>query len=426
MRDRINTLARLAATLVMVGALGACKGFLDVQNPGPIPDADLTSSLAAPGFVAGMSGDLSDALDEIVRIGGITSDDLKHGGSYSGEAIWVTGVIKPEDINSQWALMQKARWTAEHGIERLKALQGFSYETDSLAARANLLAGFANRMLGEMVCTTTIDGGPEQPNTVHFKRAEDYFSEAIRLAETVRLAASKTPFASLTNAAYAGRASVRAWQGNWTSADADAAKVPSSFVYNAFYSTNSFRENNSLVQETYVRREFTLFGTQWAQVFNDPRVPWDTIYTNASKTAIQKGQDGKTNFFRQRKYTDLGSEIPLVKGTEMLMLRAEKALRDGDIATAFGFINQQRAVYGLSALAVPTDIKVAWTTLEKERGAVTWLEGRRLWDLRRWFNEGSASPAYNAFLSGRNKGIPISLEERQASPTLLANAQTGC
>jgi hypothetical protein len=415
MRTRINTWKALAAPLALLGMLGACKGFLDVQNPGPIPDAELSTALAAPGFVAGMSGDLSDALDEIVRLAGITSDDLNHGGSYSGEGIWVKGVIKPEDINSQWALMQKARWTAEHGIERLKTLQGFSYETDSLAARANLLAGFANRMLGEMVCSTAIDGGPEEPNTVHFKRAQDYFSEAIRLAE-------KKPFPSLVNAAYAGRASVLAWQGKWAEADADAAKVPTSFVYNAFYSTNSFRENNSLVQETYVRREFTVWGTRWAQDFNDPRVPWDTIYTNASKTAVQKGQDGRTNFFRQRKYTDLGSDIPLVKGTEMLMLRAENALRNGDIPTAFNYINQQRAFYRgssatiLPALTPPTDITQAWTTLKAERGAVTWLEGRRLWDLRRW--NADTGPAHDTFLDNRDKCVPISLEERQANPNL--------
>lgn len=409
MRIRIMTLARIAVPVVTAGVLAACSGFLDVKNPGPIPDIDLSSALAAPGFVAGMSGDLSDALDEIVRIAGITSDDLNHGGSYSGEGIWVKGVIKPEDIGSQWALMQKARWTAEHGIERLKTLEGFSYETDSIAARANMLAGFANRMLGEMVCTTTIDGGPEQPNTVHFKRAEDYFTEAIRLA-------TKKPFPSLVTASYAGRASVLAWQGKWAAADADAAQVATSFVYNALYSTNSFRENNSLVQETYVRREFTVWGTRWAQDFNDPRVPWDTIYTSSAKTAIQKGQDGRTNFFRQRKYTDLGSDIPLVKGTEMLMLRAENALRNNDIPTAFNYINQQRTFYKMATLPVATDINSAWATLKAERGAVTWLEGRRLWDLRRWNAE--TGPQHDTFLDTRDKCIPISLEERQSNPNL--------
>src|SRR5438874_1006301 len=289
MKIRLTQIARIGAAVVTVGALVSCNGFLEVKNPGPIEDSQLNALTAVPGFVAGMSGDLSDALDEVVRIAGIASDDLNHGGSYSGEGLWVRGIIHKEDINGQWALMQKARWTAENGIERIKPLLGANYDTDSLAARANLLAGFANRVLGENVCTTTLDGGSEQPNSVHFARADTFFTEAIRIA-------GAKPFLSLVRAAYAGRAAVRAWQGNWAGAITDAAQVPTNFVYLAFYSTNSTRENNSLVQETYVRREFTVFGTQWATVFNDPRVGWDTIYTSASKTAIQKGQDGKTNF----------------------------------------------------------------------------------------------------------------------------------
>lgn len=408
MNTSSKRLVRLA-TVAFAATLGACNGFLSVDNPGPIKDEDLQLATAVPSRVAGMSGDLSNVLDEMVRISGIASDDLKHGGSYTPEGLWVTGVIRPEDVNGQWAGMQRARWVAEHGIADMKEMAGFSYDTDSLAARANLLAGFANRLLGENVCSTTIDGGPEQPNTIHFPRAEEYFTEAIRIAQT-------KPFTSLLRAAYAGRASVLAWQGKWTEAAADAANVPTSFVYNALFSTNSGRENNSLVQETYVRREFTVYGTQWAQDFNDPRVPWDTIYTNASKTAIQKGQDGKTNFFRQRKYADLGADIPLVKGTEMLMIRAEERLRANDIGGAWAFVNQQRAAYGLTALATPPDLATAWPIFEQERGAVTWLEARRLWDLRRWNAE--TGPMHNSFLDGRDQCIPISLEERQSNPNL--------
>jgi hypothetical protein len=165
-----------------------------------------------------------------------------------------------------------------------------------------------------------------------------------------------------------------------------------------------------------VRREFTVFGTQWAQVFNDPRVPWDTIYTSAARTTVQKGQDGKTNFFRQRKYPDLGSDIPLVKGTEMLMLRAEAALRAGDIPGAFTLVNQQRAQYKLAALTAPADLPTAWQTFEKEYGAVVWLEARRLWQLRRWSVD--AGPAHSSFLAGRASCIPISLQERQSNPNV--------
>jgi hypothetical protein len=215
---------------------------------------------------------------------------------------------------------------------------------------------------------------------------------------------------------------VRAWQGNWAAAVQDAQQVPTNFVYNAIYSTNSTRENNSLVQETYVRREFSLFGTMWAQVFKDPRVPWDTIKTSTG--SIQTGQDGKTPYFRQAKYTSLGSAIPLVKGTEMLLLQAEAALRNSDITTAFTLINQERAFYKMSALTAPTDLPTAWQTLEFERGAVVWLEARRLWDLRRWYVD--QGPAHNDFLNGRDKSIPISLSEYQTNVNLAGQTPKEC
>jgi hypothetical protein len=401
--------------LALGGALllGACSDVLTVTNPGPIEDSKLNTPEAVPGFVAGMSGDLSNALDEIVRITGIASDELAHGGSYTGEGLWYRGIIKPEDINDQWSLMHRARWVAESGIERMKAIPGYLYETDPLAQRANLLAGFSNRLLGENVCQAVVDSFPVQSDSVHFQRAQAYFTEALRIG------VNRAKNDSLTTAAYAGRASVRAALGDWAGAVADAALVPASFVYIAPFSTNSFRENNSLVQETYVRREFTVFGTQWAQVFGDPRVPWDTIYTSAARTVVQKGQDGKTNFFRQKKYPDLGSDIPLAKGTEMLMLRAEAALRSNDVPGAFILINQQRAQYKMAALATPATLAAAWPIFEKEYGAVVWLEARRLWQLRRWTATPTTDPSHTNFLNGRATCIPISLAEQQSNPHLI-------
>ena len=408
MLKRIERLRPVIATLVVAVALGGCSDFLTVQNPGPIEDSKLQTVEAVSGFVTGMSGDLSNALDEVVRISGIASDELAHGGSYAGEPLWYRGIIKPEDINTQWSLMQRARWVSENGIVRIKTLPGYVYDTDPLAARANLLAGFSNRMLGENLCQAVIDGGPAQSDSVHFQRAEGYFTEALRI--------KGTKLDSVTYAAYAGRASVRAALGNWTGAVADAQLVPAPLVYMAVFSANSFRENNSLVQETWVRREFTVYNTQWAQVFGDPRVPWDTIYTAARKT--QTGNDGSTPFFRQRKYVDLGADIPLVKGTEMLMLRAEAALRNGDITSTIALINLQRAQYKMAALPTPATLAEAWKVLEKEYGAVVWIEGRRLWQLRRWNATSVSNPSHSAFLDGRATCIPISREETQANPNL--------
>lgn len=415
---RIDKKVLAVASLAAAGtiAVAGCHGFLDVQNPGPIEDSSLHTADAVPALVTGMSADLSDILSFIVRIDAIASDEMGHGGSYTPEGLWVRGIIRPEDVNDYWARMQRIRYEAESGVARMKTITGYSYDTDANAARANLLGGFANRLLGESVCQAVIDGGPAESDTAYFQRAESEFTEAIRIAQAAKNASD------ILTAAYGGRASVRAWQGNWTDAVTDAAKVPANFVYNAIYSTNSTRENNSLVQETYVRREFSLYGTSWAQVFGDPRVPWDTIKTSTG--AIQTGQDGRTPYFRQAKYTSLGSAIPLVKGTEMLMLQAEAALRNNDIPTAFGFINQQRAQYKMAALPVPTDINAAWQTLEFERGAVVWLEARRLWDLRRWYVD--PGPAHNSFLQDRDKSIPISLNEYQTNPNLTGQTPHEC
>jgi hypothetical protein len=60
-----------------------------------------------------------------------------------------------------------------------------------------------------------------------------------------------------------------------------------------------------------------------------------------------------------------------------------------------------------------TTVDAAWTILMRERGAVLWLEGRRLWDLRRWLASGR-----NTALQGRSTCVPISLEEIGANINL--------
>jgi hypothetical protein len=296
----------------------------------------------------------------------------------------------------------------------MKTVLDSIYDTSPLAARASIYAGLANRILGEQVCNAVIDGGPSEPHTVHFARAEAHFTEAIRIAGGLTGAIKD----SLLRVAYGGRASVRAWQGKWAEAVTDAQQVPTNYVFVAFFSTNTGAENNDLVFETNNRLEYTVFNTQWAQVFRDPRVPWDTVKTSGG--AVQKGQDGKTNYFRQRKYNGLGADIPLVKGTEMLMLRAEAALRSNDVAGAMTLINQQRAFYNTSTSPLPpltaTTAAEAWPILQKERGAVIWLEARRFWDLRRWNAE--PAPIKHTYLDTRDKCIPISLNEKQSNPNL--------
>jgi hypothetical protein len=358
-----------------------------------------------------MSFDLSRSMDAVTQESSIMGDDLFHGGSYAAEGLFNRGIIRSEDVNGLWGAMHRARWVAEAGVERMKTVLDTAFDHSPLAARAYIYAGLANRILGEHVCDAVYDGGPAEDFTTHFARAEQEFTDALQIAANVTPTSVKD---SLSRVAYGGRASVRAWQGDWANAVLDAQQVPTNYVFVAFFSTNTGAENNDLVFETNNRLEYTVYGTQWAQVFGDKRVPWDTVKTGGN---VQVGQDGRTPFFRQKKYVGLGAFIPLVKGTEMLMLRAEAALRNNDVPGAVALMNQQRAFYTLPALSpTPTTPAEAWPVLQKERAAVDWLEARRFWDLRRWNAE--PVPIKNTYLDGRDKCIPISLNEMQSNLNL--------
>ncbi len=380
----------------------ACS--LSVTNPGPLQDSQLDTPAAIPALVNGMSGDLSFALGNYIDRGALASGELTEAGNFAAEQQFYNGIIRPEDVNPDWANMQTARWVAESGLRRMQEVLGAGFETNVDTPRAYLYGGFANRLLGENVCTGIIDGGAPQSDSVYFQRAESLFTRA----NTIAAALNNTKVAT---AALAGRASVRAWLGNWAGAVTDAAAVPASFRFDAIFSTNTARENNDLAVQTISRRETTVYGTVYAQIFKDPRTPWDTIKTSGNK--VQTGQDGRTPFFRQTKYTTLGSPVALVKGAEMLLLRAEAALRTGDIAGMTTLVNQARAQYALTPVATPANENDAWTLLMAERGSVTWLEGRRLWDLRRWLVAGK-----NNFLQDRSTCIPPSANEVASNPNL--------
>lgn len=397
-----QTIRRLVP-LAAVVATAACSGLLDVEAPGTISDDDLNSVNAIPGLVVGMSYDLAESIDDSIELLTLASGELFHGGSYAWGEIPL-GVILPEDVNGEWGTMHQARWVAEQGIERIRGiLEPAEFDASPFVARAYVFAGLANRQLGENLCFTAIDGGPREDHTVHFGRGEAQFDEAIRIAQ----AAGAT---DVLHAAYAGRASVRAWQGDWAGAVEDAAQVPVGFVYLGYLSSDG--ESNEIAYETHDRFEYTVYNTEFADRPNDPRAPWE-IKTNADGS-VATGANGRTFHYQQKKYTGSGDDIPLVKGTEMLVLRAEAALRNNDIGGAIGLMNEARAHYGMEPLAEPASLDEAWDILHAERGATVWLENRRFWDLRRWFNE--TGPAHHDFLADRDRCIPVSEEEMRTNP----------
>jgi hypothetical protein len=95
----------------------------------------------------------------------------------------------------------------------------------------------------------------------------------------------------------------------------------------------------------------------------------------------------------QLKYYDRGSDYEMVTGTEMTLIRAEVALRKGNLGDFTTHINALRAHYGLAPIAQPATAGAleypnaeddAWSILDRERYLELWLEGRRFKDMWRW------------------------------------------
>lgn len=399
MNKMINKTIALGITVIL---LMSCE----VENPGPIAESSLNSQEAVPGLVVGMSADFSLANRVTTYWGGVWSDDLIHSGTFAAPTIFSTGELNSEDVDPWWNSAHRARWVAENGIERIQNILGDEFNQNFYAARAYLFAGYSNRILGENVCHAVFDGGPRENFTNHFVRSEEHFTNALAIAESIGEA-------DLRNAALAGRASVRAALGDWDGAAQDAEEVPVEYKFEAVYSLNSSRENNNWPTNTIVRGEYSVYSTPWDGV-DDPRLPQELMETASGDTAT--AANGTTPWIAQLKYPTEGTNIPLSKGTEMLLIRAEMELRlNQDVDAAIDLMNESRNYHGLADISA-ADLDEAWSHLHYERGADMWIEGRRFWDLRRWVEEDG--PAYHPFLENRDRCVPIGRGELDMNDNL--------
>ncbi|RMH16187.1 MAG: RagB/SusD family nutrient uptake outer membrane protein [Gemmatimonadetes bacterium] len=381
----VSKISRLGLAVVVALAAGACDIF-DVDNPGQIRDEDLNTRTGVDPLVVGMSGDFSEEYDGIAFLVARATDEMVGSGSYSTTGEFRTGVIRREFTDGVWEGVSRARWVAENGLERIREILGDEFDTDERVARAYLFAGLANRVIAENFCEMTIDGGPFVARAEVAQRGDGHLVNAIAQAQRVGRSDIET-------AAIGGRAQLAVVRNDWAAAASFAAQVPTDFEFDAIYSSNSGREENEMYNETWGRPEMSAFMTL-ADVAGDVRTPWtDCRLPGAGCPGGDVGADGSTPHLRQDKYPESGADIPAVKGTEMRLIEAEAALRSGDLGTFNDKINEVRDFYGLPNITatslgsgVTGDINsmTAWDVLDRERHLTLWLEGRRMFDLRRW------------------------------------------
>lgn len=411
--------------LALLAALHGCD--FTVTNPGPVEDDFLFNEEAFPGLVVGVRRELGQALDNIAYISGAVTREIHPAGSTGTYGVNVReqqGILLPDATGGYWGNLQQARWTAEDAVRRMSEVLGPAATSSALVAEASLYAGFANRMLGETFCEAVIDGGPLEASEVFLTRAERYFTDAIEMA-------SAAGSGALVLAATAGRAQVRVDLQRWEEATADAAVIPDDFRYRLpFFATEPDMYNEVWEASAGTFRAHTVWNTYYDGYYaesSDPRVAY-TIDPDQPTGDANVLHLGRVPWLRQAKYPGRDAPIDLAKGSEMRLIEAEALLRGGDWEGALEVVNTIRADNGVEP-RIATNADEAWTALKRERGIELWLEGRRLFDVRRWLADGSGGITLHELETAAGVMSPSHLEvqatcfpvpdaERQTNPNV--------
>ena len=413
-KDNLNKLL-LSSFIFCVGAI--IYAGCEVTNPGPVQDQFLNEPGAFSAVAEGANFSVSEALGLVSFMGEESIKNITRSGrNYCCPKTPPTvGDFRREagDISAVWNATQQARWVAEDGYRRFVNELGET-EVKNLeeAAKITLYAGYANRILGENVCEAVIDGSDIMPYTEYFERAEDAFSTAIEIGNNVDRS-------DIVTAAYAGRASVRATGlNNWQGAMQDAGQVDQDFSWEAIYTSLESSQYN-LVYELGSGDpwgDWTVFDSFFEVYYNetgDPRTSWEDTGSDETPLGLP--------LFQQQKYTSRSDNINLSSGREMVLLKAENALRNENLTDAMTYINQLRTSVASDNTGEALDERTAdtiedgWTALKEERKIELWLEGRYMWDLRRWVADNT--PGEQVDMSERIRlCFPIPNSEADTNP----------
>jgi starch-binding outer membrane protein, SusD/RagB family len=415
---------RASQVVVAAGVVVLAACDFKVTNPGPVQDKNLSDPGAFDAIANGIGQALSNAMNYTVLQGAIITRELfptGQTGQFGIEPQNEFGSLTPDEQGDPWSNGQQARWMAENGIARMTGVLSAADQAKSKPlAHAYLWEGYTNRLLGENMCVSIVDGGAPTPSTDYLKLAETAFTNAMQTA-------TSAGDATTAMAAQAGRASVRMDLGDWAGAVSDASAVPEDFVFQMPYYD--------------VGDEYGYNRTAWSSMSNPYRAhtQWNTWYaayedtTGDPRTAYEKTDEfgsgalqgvGAVLWWPQQKFTSKISPINLSTGREMKLIVAESDLRDGDWQGAMTIINELRTSKGVNA-ATATGLDDAWTLLKRERGIELWLEGRRLNDLRRWQADntpGALSPLESvgtaSYLQHQDLCFPPSRQEYNTNPNL--------
>jgi hypothetical protein len=388
---RILIAGRTAAAISAAAVLAACSGLLDVTNPNNVVEEALANPGASAAIANGAGATVTRAMTAILAPYGAVTDELTYVGSRDAYGYADRGEVSDpfnEFSDAAWNEVAEGRWTSATAVERLKAFNADGNLVDKNdLARALLYESISFTSIGEMFDDFVIDAhkteaGPpigEGNMSTVFDSAITQTTEALALAgltkdNKIRLLMmrarakhSKAIWAKLNGAGGAPATTpVASPLVNDAGADADAAAalteigagVDYKFKLTPLVQTLGFPNvGNDLNNRLELRAGDSQAGTPSSSCRDATCDAWVVPGPGGNTVASVKYQDPVTNIVdpvlqatileccikgTQNGQGDL-VPVTIVSAREMLLIRAEHALANGNTANFTSFINQIRA-----------------------------------------------------------------------------------
>lgn len=483
-----NTMTKTTGALavVLLAVAAASSGCSETELQGVITDDDLNTPELMISLVRGSNSEVTD----VWAVGSgywwsvlSGTDDWLNDGTASSEEEVSVSDFRERQIADPWNQGMEASWSGLKAVDRMQeVLDPENFERSPLVARAYINAGYGERLLGDaygeaaygfglgggflLEGELTYDNSVVVPRDSIFQRAATFFQLGLEYAERALSAGVEAPDGDplfdpqrLVWAAHGGLAQAhmalaslgRDPDQNWDLAVQHAQQVPIEFVeYSHHHELVEINEawdwtwDNDDITVWGAVIDGTLYGTPATALWeDDPRISVTHCGDFADPSAgigseivdnevcspddDYRAESNDVPDWAPDKFDEEGSDVAMVRGTEMMLIRAEAAMVDGALGTFTNRVNDVRNFYGADPINEPSSVgEFEWpnaeddarSILDRERYLTLWLEGRRAFDLARWdhpwYTEGhSLLPRHADLIQGARlfNAIPIPDEE---------------
>ena len=377
---------RAAVVALGLAATTACNSLLAVDNPGRVPVEDLSDPSLMPVLENAAIGTFECGIINYAGTAGMLSGEYWSANGFVNNHPWEwRGVVQikqePGSCNygtqstfmGFYTPLQQARFQLADTYSRAEKFTDAQVPTrEKILTEMRAYGGYAYLLLGEGMCSMTVNGGPLLTRAQTLDSAITWFTDAITRAQALN-------DSSLLNMAFVGKARAELDLGDaasLTAAAADASQVPPGFVRYAEYSTAAQSRENRLYDLTIGGGYLSVapaYDTMTVNGQPDPRVPVLNTKTLA--------QDNVTPLWLQQKFLSASAKFPIASWIEAQLIYAEATGGQAGLDA----INKVRASENIPALTMadPNDATAFEAAVLEERRRQLFSEGQRYGDMLR-------------------------------------------